>query len=604
MINVVMPMAGNGSRFFGSNYDEPKPLIRINNSGTPMFALATLPIPAVENFIFITRSDIDGYDSRFEQYVASNYPNSKIVAQDGPLAGAVLSTLQARDFIDTDAPLLILDSDIYSVWDIDDMLSKVYGLDGAVLTFKSSNPAYSYVKSESDMIITEIAEKNVISSFAGSGGYFWSKGSDYVKYADQLVNSLQTVNGEFYISNVYKTAISDGKKFINYPVAKHYSLGTPEDLSIFSNIPTLENGSYNLGLVEFDSVDMIQVSEFEVPEINLDNSIKKITNLFKFHDVEKPTKIVKGKTFIAPLYERYWHYLHEVLAQYEVLKSRIPDLNIYFIDVNGLAAKSNFNEPSIAFCKSLAEFYLDSESFSRIFTNLEIDYNSNRSNLLFEEVYLITDYSDLISPTAWEKAGVVPPWNDPERDWEGQHYLGEYGRDAWIKEGIQLLRSRLIDAAQIDESLPKKIYVSRADATKRYLTAIKQSSDQGTIREALQRSYDETKLEEYFMGRGYTVVNLEWMSYRDQINYFHNAEYIAGLVGSGFCNIIYSKPGSSLVELHVVPDFEFNYYYLIKYLDIDFSYIKIDLRSQDSVTHKYSEMPWDSMVTVLNERIN
>ena len=604
MLNVLMPMAGSGSRFSSSPYDVPKPLIPIDNSGTRMFMLATFPVATTENFIFVVRSDLFGNDL-YEPIISDKYRNYEIISQDGAVNGAVSSTLYAEHLIDNDTPLLILDSDIYSVWDMETLLEKASGLDGAILTFESSNPAYSYVKLGSDDVAVDIAEKSVISNNASAGGYFWAKGSEYVKYAKQLVASGKTTNGEFYISNVYKTAMLDGKRFTNYEVKKHFSLGTPEDLEAFIAIRNLENGSYRTGLVEFDELEAIEVDEFKVEELGIDNSILRLTNLFRLFDVEKPTKILKGKTFVAPLSRKYWHFLHESLAQYEVLKKRIPDLKIYFVDFHGLAARDGFEDSSTAFCKGLAEFYLDPNEFSNIFKDLDVQYRIPASNLLFEEAYFISDYEHLVPPTAWEHTGFTPPWYREDIDWVGDHWVGPDGRDAWIKEGVQLLRERLITSVRESEDYPEKMYVSRRDATERYRNLIKdgETSDTKSINEARERNYDETNLENYFIAKGYEPVCLEGMPYREQMNYFHNAKKIAGLVGSGFCNLIFSRPDVELIELHVSATFEFSYSYLIRFLGLGQIYTKIDLRYEDPRTWKYSEITWDEMIPILDKAL-
>ena len=46
------------------------------------------------------------------------------------------------------------------------------------------------------------------------GIYFWKKGSDYVKYAERMINNNLRINNEFYICPVYNEAIKDKKKII------------------------------------------------------------------------------------------------------------------------------------------------------------------------------------------------------------------------------------------------------------------------------------------------------------------------------------------------------------------------------------------------------
>jgi hypothetical protein len=286
-----------------------------------------------------------------------------------------------------------------------------------------------------------------------------------------------------------------------------------------------------------------------------------------------------------------------------VLKKRIPDLKIYFMDFHGLAGRDGFDDSSTAFCKSLAEFYLEQDEFDGIFNNLEVEFRIPASNLLFEEVYFIADYEHLVPPGAWDHTGFTPAWYREDIDWVGDHWVGPNGRDAWIEEGVQLIRERLISRVRDSVGYPEKIYISRRDATERYKKLITsgETSDKNSINEARERNYDETNIEDYFIAMGYTPICLEGMPYIEQMNHFYNAKTIAGLIGSGFCNIIFSKPEVELIEIHVSATFEFSYSYLIRFLGLGQKYTMIELRDEDPVTWKFVEISWDKMKPRLDE---
>ena len=106
-------------------------------------------------------------------------------------------------------------------------------IDGGILTFENIHPKWSYVKVDDHGNVTELREKEVISNIATVGIYFWSKGKDYVKYAEQMIAKNHKVHGEFYVAPAYNEAIQDGKKIKVYNVDKMWGLGTPEDLEYF-----------------------------------------------------------------------------------------------------------------------------------------------------------------------------------------------------------------------------------------------------------------------------------------------------------------------------------------------------------------------------------
>ena len=231
-MNILIPMAGAGSRFAKAGYTFPKPLIEVN--GKPMIQVVIDNINIEANYIFIVRKE------HYEKYNL-NYmlemiaPGCKIVQVDHLTEGAACTTLLAKEYIDNDEQLLIANSDQWIDWDSSDFMYSVHGdhIDGGVLTFDNAHPKWSYAKTDENGFIIDIKEKKVISNNATVGIYHWKQGSDYVKYAEQMIANDVRVNGEFYVAPVYNEAIADDKKFKIYNVKKMMGLGTPEDLNIF-----------------------------------------------------------------------------------------------------------------------------------------------------------------------------------------------------------------------------------------------------------------------------------------------------------------------------------------------------------------------------------
>ena len=164
-------------------------------------------------------------------------PNCEVIEISGVTEGAACTTLLAKEFINNDNPLVIANSDQYIKWNASNTMynmseSKV---DGGILTFKATHPKWSYAKSGDDGFVTEVAEKQVISEDATVGVYYWSKGSDYVKYAEDMIQKDIRVNNEFYVCPVFNQAIEDKKKIKVYDVEEMWGLGTPEDLDFYHN---------------------------------------------------------------------------------------------------------------------------------------------------------------------------------------------------------------------------------------------------------------------------------------------------------------------------------------------------------------------------------
>ena len=162
-------------------------------------------------------------------------PNCKIVIVDKVTEGAASTTLLAKDAINNENPLIISNSDQFIDWDTNETLYNFIGeeTDGGIVTFESTHPKWSYAKVGDDGYVNEVAEKNPISDNATVGIYYWKKGSDYVKYAEEMIQKDIRVNNEFYVCPVYNQAIEDNKKIKIHKIDKMWGLGTPEDLNTY-----------------------------------------------------------------------------------------------------------------------------------------------------------------------------------------------------------------------------------------------------------------------------------------------------------------------------------------------------------------------------------
>ena len=230
--NVVVPMAGLGSRFADKGYDLPKPLIDVD--GVPMIKKVVYNLDMGGRYIFIvSREHEDAYKiSELLRKIASKV---EIIYVDAPTEGAAATTLLAKELINEDTPLIIANCDQLLDWKSSDFISDSgdRNLDGAIVVFPSDEEKWSYAKTDALGYVTEVAEKVVISNKATAGVYYWKTGEDYVKYAEQMIAKDIRTNGEFYVCPVYNEAIADGKEIGVFEVNGMASLGTPEDLESY-----------------------------------------------------------------------------------------------------------------------------------------------------------------------------------------------------------------------------------------------------------------------------------------------------------------------------------------------------------------------------------
>lgn len=231
-LNILIPMAGAGSRFEKAGFTFPKPLIDVD--GKPMIQVVVDNINIEANYIFIVQqSHLEKYN--LKQTLNLIAPGCEVVAIDGVTEGAACTTLLAKKYINNNKPLLIANSDQFVEWDSGEFMYNMVTnkVDAGILTFKSTHPKWSYAKCDENGFVTKVAEKKPISDIATVGIYYWKKGKDYVKYAEQMVKNDIRVNNEFYVCPVFNEAIQDGKKIKCFDVKRMWGIGTPEDLNYF-----------------------------------------------------------------------------------------------------------------------------------------------------------------------------------------------------------------------------------------------------------------------------------------------------------------------------------------------------------------------------------
>ena len=233
-MKVLIPMAGAGSRFEQAGYTFPKPLIDVNGKPMIQVVVENLNIDA-EHIFIVQKTHYEKYN--LQETLNQISPNCKIVQVDGLTEGAACTTLLAKEYINNNEPLVMANSDQYVDWDSNEFMYSMVGdgVDAGILSFPSAHPKWSYAKLDEDGFVNEVAEKKPISDIATVGIYYWSKGSDYVKYAEQMINKNVRVNNEFYVCPVFNEAILDNKKIKVYNIGENnmWGIGTPEDLKHF-----------------------------------------------------------------------------------------------------------------------------------------------------------------------------------------------------------------------------------------------------------------------------------------------------------------------------------------------------------------------------------
>lgn len=243
-LNIVIPMAGMGSRFQERGFVLPKPLIEVK--GKPMIQWVVDNFNFVhENarFIFITTKEHRKMYN-LDSVLSSIAPNCTIIDVESTTEGAACTVLLAKEYINNSDNLIIANSDQYLEWNADDFLfqARCQDVDGMISTFTNTNPKWSYVREDVNTgLICEVAEKNPISNKATTGVYYWKMGCDFVKCAEKMIEKNIRTNNEFYVCPVFNEAIQQQQKIKAFDCKQMWGLGTPDDLQYF-----LDNYSWTI----------------------------------------------------------------------------------------------------------------------------------------------------------------------------------------------------------------------------------------------------------------------------------------------------------------------------------------------------------------------
>lgn len=235
-MNILIPMAGEGSRFKINGYELPKPLIDVE--GKPMIQKAIETLGINGQFIYVIREYEDNnLNNKLHETLNRITPDCMIFVTPKKTNGSAETCLIAQNFIDDEEPLIIANCDQLMEWNGANFIKfiKNNDYDGVVVTYESNDPKNSFAKLDENGFITEIAEKKPISNVALIGLHYWKHGKDFVQSANDMKTYEQDNTGEYYVAPTYNYLISKGKKIVNFHLNKgeYIPVGTPDDLNLY-----------------------------------------------------------------------------------------------------------------------------------------------------------------------------------------------------------------------------------------------------------------------------------------------------------------------------------------------------------------------------------
>lgn len=229
-MNILIPMAGLGSRFPSHLYPMPKPLISVN--GEPMISKAIKSLDFEGQHLFVIAKNT--FTNMVKETILSIKADSKFIEIDYVTEGPAVSSLLFEEIINNDEELIIANCDQIMEWDSKTFLLNARLYDGAIVTYHTDTEKNSYALIDSQGLVREVREKEVISNVSLNGIHYWKKGKYFVSSAKEMIEAQDRApNGEFYIGPTYNYMVSNKQRVGIYhiPNQMHHPVGVPDDLN-------------------------------------------------------------------------------------------------------------------------------------------------------------------------------------------------------------------------------------------------------------------------------------------------------------------------------------------------------------------------------------
>lgn len=233
-MNFVIPMAGRGQRFVDAGYALPKMLIEAKGKTLLQWSVDSLPLALSKKLVFIGLEEhkVDwDLESKIYDLYGKTY-HIEFVWLKEVTRGQSETVLRAQECINFNEPLVIYNID--TAFKSRTLAQKLKKNDANILgSFFSDKTNYSYARLNTNGIVVEVREKEVISEHALTGLYHFRKSADFFTLAEEAIQHNETIKNEFYIAPLYNKLIAQNQQVMVDQVSKFTVLGTPEELKDF-----------------------------------------------------------------------------------------------------------------------------------------------------------------------------------------------------------------------------------------------------------------------------------------------------------------------------------------------------------------------------------
>jgi capsule biosynthesis phosphatase len=237
-INLLIPMAGAGSRFVKAGYTDPKPLIMSHGKTLIEWAVASFDSFRARHDVHLIFVILDEHNQAFglgDKLRDLFGADITVLSIPTVTSGQAATCLVAKPLINNFNQLIIYNCDTYTTGN-EAMLDLIEAErpDGILACFDATDPRYSYARVDDLGYVDLTTEKDPVSNHASTGLYYFRRGQDFVRASEAMIESGETAKGEHYVAPCYNNLLKAGKKVKIYTVKDNWVLGTPDELDYFN----------------------------------------------------------------------------------------------------------------------------------------------------------------------------------------------------------------------------------------------------------------------------------------------------------------------------------------------------------------------------------
>lgn len=233
-MNILITMAGIGSRFKKAGYDQPKYMIEVKGKTLFEWSMDSLTAFRDERHIFVVRKDDAAKDFISDMCQKLGLKSIEIIEIENLTRGQAETAMLASSCWREDESLLVYNIDTYV--ERGEILPELIKGDGFIHCFEAPGEHWSFVKLDDSGKAVEVREKTRISNHCSIGAYYFRSCKLYAELYRNLYEEYGYLEkGERYIAPMYNLLIEQGGKVYIQDIlsAKVHVLGTPEEVKMF-----------------------------------------------------------------------------------------------------------------------------------------------------------------------------------------------------------------------------------------------------------------------------------------------------------------------------------------------------------------------------------